>query len=885
MAEKKEGVAVNIDEHVKTPDEVIAHIAQEYNITRLQTQEGRNEYFGIDADGNMDLTKASGLTSAEVDAIRTLRGTWGESDKSNGKPLPFGAAGKPKAPVPMFNELSPAPKTPKWLVFFKHMTSGFALLLEVGGVLCFIAYGMDSSSPDNLYLGIVLVSVVTLNGVFSYFQDQKSEAAMDSFKEATNSKCEVQRDGKNVSDSVEAKGVFGSRELVMGDMVKMSDGNNTPADVYMLDGVVKVNNSNLTGEPDALERKAGVMGRENEVYPKDNKLAGENKPDAECAKIDQSAGGPYEKCKNEPFEATNLCFFGTACEEGKGTAIVVRMSDETSVGQIAQSLIQEAPETLMQIEIRHFIHVVSGIACFLGVSFFIIAILNGYKLINAVVFMIGIIVANVPEGLLATITVALTLTSVKMKEKNVLVKTVETVETLGSITVIASDKTGTLTQNNMTTYRCQYNNKLRSCSLDYTWPVPPAKKDIENNEIAVDIKSIKWDGKASQFIDVMNPCFQRLLRCGLLCRSTVFEHTLTDKTVTLPNGQTAMETEVTEFWKLPVKARSTFGDASETGFVRFMEEIRYKEDEMNQWNASITDKDADGNWSKDCAIPRPIFTYDKIEAAQKAIKEGRMALQGWSTPTAHTSDEAKKSFLAQDTITLFASVAESRAKDKTKTANKDALFETYQKQFGWPTGDASGAAISAQGGKAEQQLAEEKAAGGSPSWKFGEPAPSAKVAAIQKAGCPYIDVIKANYPTLAVLSFNSKNKFMATVNMVDGEPVLFIKGGSDVIMDMAAQAKTLTMQAGEAVETPMTSSIDEANENISEMSEAGERVLSFAEMKLTEADLAACDYTQGMTLDSAAGAIFPKNKLHESLLEKMASEMVFLGNFSLMDPA
>ena len=315
---------------------MIAHIAQEYNISRLTTQEGRNAYFGIGADGKMDLTKATGLTSAEVDAIRTLRGTWGESDRGpDGKPLPFGAAGKKKAPVPMFNELSPAPKTPKWVVFMKHMTSGFALLLEVGGLLCFIAYGMDSSSPDNLYLGIVLVSVVTLNGIFSYLQDQKSEAAMDSFKEATNSQCEVVRDGKIISQSVVSEGNFGSRELVMGDMVRMSDGNNTPADVYMLDGVVKVNNSNLTGEPDALERKAGVMGRENEVYPKGHELAGENKPDAECAKFDQSAGGPYEKCKNEPFEATNLCFFGTACEEGKGTGIVVRMSDETALGQIS----------------------------------------------------------------------------------------------------------------------------------------------------------------------------------------------------------------------------------------------------------------------------------------------------------------------------------------------------------------------------------------------------------------------------------------------------------------------------------------------------------------------------------------------------------------------
>ena len=411
------------------------------------------------------------------------------------------------------------------------------------------------------------------------------------------------------------------------------------------------------------------------------------------------------------------------------------------------ALIQEAPATHMQVEIRLFIHVVSRIACFLGVSFFIIAILNGYKLINAVVFMIGIIVANVPEGLLATITVALTLTSVKMKEKNVLVKTVETVETLGSITVIASDKTGTLTQNNMTTYRCQYDSKLRSCSLDYTWPVPTAEKDEANNEIAVTMKDIKWDGKASQFIDVMNPCFQRLLRCGLLCRSTVFEHTLEDRTEELANGDTRMVTDKTEFWKLPVKARSTFGDASETGFVRFMEELRYKEDEMNKWNQSVA-KDERGNWTGE--MPRPLFTYDKIEAMQKAIKEGRMTLEGWKTETAFTDDAAKKAFLAEDKIPLFASIGDSRAQDKTKSANKAALYETFQRKFGWPVGEAAAAEISAQGGAAEQQLAKEIAAGGKPSWKFGEPAPPAAVAEIQKNGCPYIDVIKANYKTLAV---------------------------------------------------------------------------------------------------------------------------------------
>ena len=86
----------------------------------------------------------------------------------------------------------------------------------------------------------------------------------------------------------------------------------------------------------------------------------------------------------------------------------------------------------------------------------------------------------------------------------------------------------------------------------------------------------------------------------------------------------------------------------------------------------------------------------------------------------------------------------------------------------------------------------------------------------------------------------------------------------------------------------MSDTIDEANENISEMSEAGERVLSFAELALSTDDLMACGYDKdeaGMTPDKAATLLFPKNKIHEALLEKMKAEMVFLGNFSLMDPA
>ena len=152
-----------------------------------------------------------------------------------------------------------------------------------------------------------------------------------------------------------------------------------------------------------------------------------------------------------PLETKNLAFFSTNAVEGTCKGCVINIGDYTVMGRIAGLTSGiESGETPIAKEIHHFINLITGVAVFLGGTFFLIAFILGYHWLDAVIFLIGIIVANVPEGLLATVTVCLTLTAKRMASKNCLVKNLEAVETLGSTSTICSDKTGTLTQNRMT---------------------------------------------------------------------------------------------------------------------------------------------------------------------------------------------------------------------------------------------------------------------------------------------------------------------------------------------------------------------------------------------------------------------------------------------------
>nr|XP_020476179.1 sodium/potassium-transporting ATPase subunit alpha-1-like [Monopterus albus] len=320
------------------------------------------------------------------------------------------------------NVLTPPPTTPEWVKFCKQLFGGFCLLLWIGAILCFIAFSIQITSDeeaiyDNLYLGLVLAAVVIITGCFSYYQEAKSSKIMEFFKNLVPQQALVVRDGEKKSITTE--------EVVVGDLVEIKGGDKIPADLRIISAYgCKVDNSSLTGESEPQTRTPD--------FSNDN-----------------------------PLETKNIAFSSTNCVEGTARGIVISTGDNTVMGRIANLASSlESGKTPIAIEIEYFIHIITGVAVFLGVTFLTISIITGYTWLEGIIFLISIIVANVPEGLLPTVTVCLTLTAKRMAKKNCLVKNLEAVETLGSTSTICSDKTGTLTQNRMTVAHMWFDNQI-----------------------------------------------------------------------------------------------------------------------------------------------------------------------------------------------------------------------------------------------------------------------------------------------------------------------------------------------------------------------------------------------------------------------------------------
>ncbi|MCL6087539.1 MAG: cation-transporting P-type ATPase [Actinobacteria bacterium] len=296
-------------------------------------------------------------------------------------------------------------KRPLILRFLDNFIHLLAIILWIAAALCFIP------RVDMPQLGYAIILVVVINAVFSFLQEFRAEKALEALNKILPSYARVLRGG-------EVKEVLTS-ELVPGDILILNEGDNVSADARLIECFdLRTNNSVLTGESDP-QRKSIV---------------------------------PIVNREVDPLRLTNVVYAGTSISSGTGKAIVYATGMKTEFGKIA-NITQSVKEELspLQKEINNASKILVYIAIGVGVLFFILSLfVIKLGFLASFVFAIGIIVAFVPEGLLPTVTLALAMGVQRMAKRNALIKKLSSVETLGSTTVICTDKTGTLTQNEMT---------------------------------------------------------------------------------------------------------------------------------------------------------------------------------------------------------------------------------------------------------------------------------------------------------------------------------------------------------------------------------------------------------------------------------------------------
>ena len=295
---------------------------------------------------------------------------------------------------------------PLWLQFLKEFTHFFAVILWVAAALAFCA---DWTEPGQGMgaLGWAIVGVIVVNSTFSFVQVYRAEKALAALEKLLPHQVRVLRDG--VFEKIPAA------ELVPGDVIALEAGDLVPADCRLIEAFsVRVNNATVTGESVPLVREAAPCGCEDSLH------------------------------------STNVVLAGTIVASGDARAVVFATGTQTEFGKIAH-LTQTTREMSFPLhrEIAYVSRVVAVLLVVLGVVFFVIGLAIGLPFWANFIFAIGIIVANVPEGLLPTVTLSLAIAAQRMARRNVLIRQLPAVETLGSATVICTDKTGTLTENRM----------------------------------------------------------------------------------------------------------------------------------------------------------------------------------------------------------------------------------------------------------------------------------------------------------------------------------------------------------------------------------------------------------------------------------------------------
>ena len=308
------------------------------------------------------------------------------------------------------NEFAKKQHTSLWQKFIAQFKSFMIIVLLVAAVISGVTGYMNGEGITD---AIIILSILIVNAIIGVFQEAKAENALDALEKLSAPHCKVVRNGEHQ--------VIESRELVVGDIVEIETGDSVPADLRLVESVnLKIQEAALTGESLPVEKTfATITG-------------------------DVPIG-----------DRVNMAFSSCSVTYGRGVGVVVATGEKTEVGKIA-AMIKSVPDmrTPMQVRLDKLGKVLAIISLVVCAVIFIIGLCYGRGLMEMFMTAVSLAVAAIPEGLPAVSTVVLALGVQRLAKQNAIVRNLPSVETLGSTTVICSDKTGTLTQNKMTVVEC-----------------------------------------------------------------------------------------------------------------------------------------------------------------------------------------------------------------------------------------------------------------------------------------------------------------------------------------------------------------------------------------------------------------------------------------------
>ena len=357
------------------------------------------------------------------------------------------------------NKLKEEEKTPLWIRFFQQMADPMVIMLIVAAVISAVT-GMIQGESEWADV-IIIMAVVIINSALGVIQEAKSEEALAALQEMSAAQSKVIRDGKQIS--------LHSSELVPGDIVLLEAGDAVPADCRVLESAsMKIEEAALTGESVPVEKHTDPIA------------------------LDGADDVPLGDRKN-------MCYMGSTVVYGRGRAVVCGTGMNTEMGKIAGAL-NDAKEELtpLQVKLAELSKILTILVIVICVVVFAVDVLHAgigtvtaepHMLLDTFMVAVSLAVAAIPEGLVAVVTIVLSIGVTKMAKRQAIIRNLSAVETLGCTQVICSDKTGTLTQNKMTVV----NHELAA----------PEEKLLAGMALCSDAK---WDEEAGEAVGEPTEC-------------------------------------------------------------------------------------------------------------------------------------------------------------------------------------------------------------------------------------------------------------------------------------------------------------------------------------------------------------------------------------------